>query len=86
MNKNILIKKNNIEINATKEDIIIIEETHDGLNIRFRNDTNFYITDVYMPLSVKKQIVTSFNKYVKAEFDLLTIDLSNYKQPILLSF
>jgi len=78
----ITIKKETIVLSILRSDLVEIKETGDGIVFNLMGGLHLSLTELGMPLEVKRVI---FNSVVSFKNVNLTIDLMNYAKPVTIS-
>jgi phosphoribosylformylglycinamidine (FGAM) synthase-like amidotransferase family enzyme len=76
----ILITHGNVKIETTKEELMDVSETPDGVSINFKNGLQLLKADPYMPNAPKQLIVNTLNRF---EGKKITVTLDNYTKPVM---
>lgn len=74
----ITIKAGNVKVEASRSDLVAVDETPDGVSITFKDGLQILYTNPYMPSSAK-QIVKNTADQVKEQ--KLIFELDNAKRP-----
>lgn len=76
----ITVKKHTIVLNVQRSDLIEVKESSDGIIFQLKGGIDFSVTDLMMPLEVKRTIKISVDKF---ENNDIVIDLMNYIKPVM---
>lgn len=80
MGDTLIIKKGSMKIVDTeRSNLIIAEQTHDGISFTLKGGIQIYCTDNRMPNHTKEIIVNTSNSFPTAN---LVFDLINYVKPV----
>lgn len=79
----IRIKKGSIQLEADRKQLIIIDETSDGVSFHFKPDIRLNFNDIHMPNDCKIKIRSTDLTFENAD---LEFDLDNYKVPVVVNF
>jgi hypothetical protein len=74
----ILINHGNVKIEASREDLVDVSETPDGVSINFKNGLQILHADPYMPSGPKQIIKNTLDKF---QGKVITVNLDNYQNP-----
>lgn len=74
----VTIKKGDIILKVKNNDLIEVQETHDGIVFNMKMGLHLYLEDVDMPLATKQNIESAVRTFQDKQ---LTIDLLNYNKP-----
>lgn len=77
----ITVKAGNVKLEASRKDLVSVDETPDGVSFTFKGGLQVLYTNPYMPSSAK-QIVKNTADQVKEK--RLVFELDNAKQPALI--
>ncbi len=75
----ITIKKGSIETKLLREDLVQVEESHDGVVFNFKNGLHLYYTDQFMPIDSKQRLKLGVTSNIRGN---VIVDLSNYRSPV----
>lgn len=75
--ENVVIVKGNVKISCDRTDLILVDQTPDGIVINLKGGLAVNYTDQYMPMNVKEVIKQSVN-HMSGN---LEINLNNYIKP-----
>ena len=80
MSDTLIIKKGSMKfVETERSNLIIAEQTHDGVVFTLKGGIQVYCTDNHMPNHAKEIIVNTTNSFPTAN---LIFDLANYKKPV----
>lgn len=79
----VTIKKGNLKLTVGRDDIVVINETPDGVVFEFREGLQLLNTDVSMPMDTKQRLKLNIDTMTKGNAE---IDLLNYLNPVTLKF
>jgi hypothetical protein len=80
MSDTIIIKKGSMKfVETERSNLIIAEQTHDGVVFSLKGGIQIYCTDNDMPNHTKDIIKNTSNSFPTAN---LVFDLSNYNRPV----
>jgi len=77
----ITIKKGSVTITCAKSDLMEVAETHDGVSFTLKGNLQLYITDPYMPQTMKQSIKVTADTYGDKK---LIFDLDNQRRPVVI--
>jgi len=75
--ENVTIKKGNVNITCDRMDLILVDQTPDGVIINLKGGLALNYTDQYMPIEVKERIKQAVN-HMSGN---LEINLNDYLKP-----
>ena len=81
--KRITIKKESLEVNLKRSDLIEVVESSDGIVFNFKYGLHLRLTDTNMPLSTKNLMKVASDNFPKGD---LTFDLTKYDKPVQVDF
>jgi hypothetical protein len=74
----VTIKKGSVILTVPRQDLIEVNETHDGVMFNFKGGSHLYVTDSFLPLTTKIQIKVTFDMVKEGS---ITFDMNNYQHP-----
>ena len=79
MSFKITIVKGNKKIECPRDELVNVDETHDGVSFAFKDGTELKFYDQEMPIHVKSRMRTANVSFANAN---LRFDLGNYTNPV----
>lgn len=76
----IVIKKKGITVEMDRSDLVMIDQTGDGIVFTFKYGLFLHYTDNFMPNGAKELMKNSSNSFPKAK--KLIFNLDNYSKPV----
>jgi len=76
------VKRGAIDFTVKRSEIISVDETPDGLTLKFKGNVLFVIDDLNMPQDVKQRVAGADIGFKKGN---LTFNLNDYRTPVLLT-
>lgn len=76
----IVIKKGTLNLEVDRNELIEVNETHDGIAFNFKGGLQLYYTDNFMPHGMKEIIKNTSNHFANKK---IIFDLDNQRQPAL---
>lgn len=74
----VTIKRGSINISTDRTDLIVIDQTHDGIAFSFKYGIHIQVTDQFMPTETKDRIKAA-DSLPKGN---IIFDLNNYNKPV----
>ncbi len=76
----VVIKKKGIVVEMDRTDLVMVDQTADGVVFNFKYGLFLHYTDNFMPFTAKELMKNSSNSFPKAK--KLVFDLDNYNKPV----
>ena len=75
-------KRGKIEFTINRKEIIAVDETPDGITLKFQGGINIVIEDLHMPQDVKQRVAMADIGFKKGN---LLFNLNDYINPVMLT-
>ena len=76
----VIIKKMGITVEMDRSELIMVDQTSDGVVFNFKHGLFLHYTDSFMPNGAKELMKNSANSFPKAK--KLIFNLDNYNKPV----
>jgi len=76
----IIIKKGTLHLEVNRDELVEVNETHDGIAFNFKGGLQLYYTDNFMEQGMKEIIKNTSNHFQDKK---IIFDLDNVRQPAL---
>ncbi len=76
----IIIKKGSLKLEVNRDELVEVNETHDGIAFNFKGGLQLYYTDNFMQQGMKEIIKNTSNHFQDKK---IIFDLDNQRQPAL---
>ena len=76
----IIIKKGTLHLEINRDELVEVNETHDGIAFNFKGGLQLYYTDNFMEQGMKEIIKNTSNHFQDKK---IIFDLDNVRQPAL---
>ncbi len=76
------VKRGALEFKIDRDEIISVDETPDGISMKFKGNVLVVIDDMHMPQNVKQRVAGADIGFKKGN---LLFDLNNYQNPVMLT-
>jgi hypothetical protein len=76
----VVIKKKGITIEMERSDLVMVDQTADGVVFNFKYGLFLHYTDNFMPNGAKELMKNTSNSFPNAK--KLTFNLDNYNKPV----
>jgi len=75
----IVIKQGDFKLVVPRDQLVQVDETHDGIAFQFKGGLQLYKTDPFMPQSVKQLMKQTADSYPEKK---LVFELNNPRKPV----
>jgi len=81
-NYNLTVKRGKVDFTINRKEIMAIDETPDGITLKFQGGITIVIDDIHMPQDVKQRVAMADIGFKKGN---LLFDLNDYRNPVSLT-
>ena len=78
----VTVKRGKVDFTISRKEIMAVDETPDGITIKFQGGVHMVIEDLHMPQNVKQRVAMADTGFKKGN---LLFDLNNYVNPVSLT-
>ena len=82
-NYTLTVKRAKVNFTVDRKDVMAINETPDGITLKFQGGVLVTIDDVHMPLDVKQRVGNVDTSFKKGN---IIINLNDYRNPVLVEY
>ncbi len=75
-----IIKQGNLELKVPRNELVQVDETHDGITFLFKGGIHLYKTDQFMTQGIKSIIKNTADNYPDKK---LIFELDNRRNPVI---
>jgi hypothetical protein len=79
---NLTLKRGKVEFTIKRNEIMAVDETPDGLTLKFQGGVSIVIEDLHMPQDVKQRVAMADTGFKKGN---LLFNLNDYVNPVMLT-
>jgi len=76
------VRRGKIEFTVSRKEIIAVDETPDGITLKFQGGIHMVIEDLHMPQNVKQRVAMADIGFKKGN---LLFNLNDYVNPVMLT-
>ena len=78
----VTVKRGKVEFTIDRKEIIAVDETPDGITLKFQGGIHVVIEDLHMPQDVKQRVAMADTGFKKGN---LLFNLNDYVNPVMLT-